>query len=181
MFKIKIREIENLIASMEIWGRRYKPESPTRANDAKIIAEKIWGRIPIFVGAEHLAGNLHALRNQINECAKQFAAYLTLPELNHYAMEGLAFPAENKDNLIFIFFESKLYSNRIKTRLQLTKKVIARNKLPVFGFIFTGADKTAQAFEFLAFGSWVSFYLGMLNGVDPVKIPWVDWFKKELK
>jgi glucose/mannose-6-phosphate isomerase len=181
LFKIKVREIEDMITSMEIWGRLYKIKSPIKNNEAKLLAEKIWGRIPVFIGAEFLVGNLHALRNQINECAKQFASYLPLPDLNHYAMEGLVNPKENKDNLIFIFVDSKLYSPRIQKRATLTKKVVAKNKIPVFPFVLKGENKITQAFELLQLGSWTSYYLGMLNDVDPIKIPWVDWFKKQLK
>ena len=32
------------------------------------------------------------------ENAKNFATYLTVPDLNHFAMEGLSFPRSNKDN-----------------------------------------------------------------------------------
>jgi hypothetical protein len=35
--------------------------------------------------------------------------------------------------------------------------------------------------EFIQLGNWITFYLAMLHGVDPAKIPWVDYFKKELK
>ena len=80
-----------------------------------------------------------------------------------------------------MFFDSKLYSPRLQKRAQLTKRVVAKNKIPVFSFSLKGETKVAQAFELLQLGSWISFYLGMLNDVDPVKIPWVDWFKKQLK
>ena len=44
-------------------------------------------------------------RNQINESGKFFSAYLDIPELNHYAMEGLVNPKSNHKNLLFFFFE----------------------------------------------------------------------------
>lgn len=181
MLKISVKEMENMIAGMEIQGRKFKVESPSKDNAAKLLAEKMWGRIPVLVGAEHLHGNLHALRNQINECAKHFVTYLSLPELNHFAMEGLMYPEENQENLIFIFFDSKLYSARVQKRAALTKKVVVKNNIPVFTCALQGKNKIAQGFEMLQLGSWISFYLGMLNGVDPVRIPWVDWFKKQLK
>ena len=181
LFKIDVKEIEDIIGEMEIWGRGLKPVKNTKTNPAKKIAQTIWGRIPVLVGAEFLQGNLHVMRNQINECAKQFSTYLSLPELNHYAMESLNFPTENKDNLIFFFLKSKLYSPRILKRLDLTKRVVEKNKIVAFEYELRGQSKIAQGFELLQLGSWVSYYLGMLNGVDPVKIPWVDWFKEQLK
>jgi len=32
----------------------------------------------------------------------------------------------------------------------------------------------------MQFGCWLTYYLAMINNVNPVKIPWVDWFKNEL-
>ena len=181
MFEIDVKNIEKIIAAMEIWGRKLKPEEKTELNAAKKIATAASGRIPVFVASEFLAGNLHAIRNQVNECSKQFATYLSLPDLNHYAMEGLSYPKSNKKNLVFVFFDSGLYSPRIQKRAELTKKVVAKNGVKTFSYRMKGETKMAQAFELLQLGSWISFYLGILNGVDPVKIPWVDWFKNQLK
>jgi glucose/mannose-6-phosphate isomerase len=181
LFTIKVREIENTIASMEIWSRELRPEENTKINLAKKMALNIHGKIPVLVSGGFLAGNLHAMRNQINECAKLFSAYLVLPDLNHYAMEGLVNPTSNKKNLAFVFFDSNLYHPRVQKRAELTKEVVKKNGVKIFSHTLRGDSKITQAFELLQFGSWVSYYLGILNNVNPVKIPWVDWFKKELE
>jgi glucose/mannose-6-phosphate isomerase len=181
LFKIDVREMEDVIASMEIWGRELKPESPARLNPAKKLAAEVFGKIPVLVGAEHTAGNIRVLRNQINECSKNFAACLTLPDLNHHAMEGLAFPAANKTNLMFMFFDSELYHPRIRKRSRLTKEVVRKNGIATASHTLKAPTKLAQAFELLQLGVWISYYLGVLNKVDPEKIPWVDWFKEQLK
>lgn len=181
LFKIKVREIENIIASMEIWGRKLKPESPTATNIAKKIALKLFNRIPVLIGAEFTMGNVRVLRNQINESSKHFATYLALPDLNHFAMEGLTYPKNNKNNLIFLFFDSKLYHSRIQKRAQLTKQVVKKNHIKVISYELKNESRLVQSFELLQLGAWISYYLGILNKVDPVKIPWVDWFKKQLK
>lgn len=181
LFKIKVREIEDIIASMEIWGRKLKPESPTATNIAKKIALKLFNRIPILTGAEFTMGNVRVLRNQINESSKHFATYLALPDLNHFAMEGLTYPKNNKNNLIFLFFDSKLYRSRIQKRAQLTKQVVKKNHIKVISYELKSESRIAQSFELLQLGAWISYYLGILNKVNPVKIPWVDWFKKQLK
>lgn len=177
---IKGKIIKNYIADMVIGSKKLKIEELTKDNPAKKIAEKLLDRAVILVGAEHLEGNLYSFRNQINESAKQFSSYLTLPDLNHYAMEGLINPKSNKNNLIFFFINSKLYHHRVQARSKLTKQVVAKNGITVISHELKSATKISQAFEFLQLGSWVSYYLAMLNNVNPVKIPWVDWFKKEL-
>jgi glucose/mannose-6-phosphate isomerase len=179
--KIGEKEIKKYIADMEMLGKKLKPEEKSSLNDAKKIALNIYGRIPILIGAEFVSGNLHAFRNQLNESSKSFAAYLTLPELNHYTMEGLANPKSNKNNLIFVFFDSLLYRPMIQKRSKLTKEVAKQNKIEIIDYQLKAKSKFGQALELLQLGSWISYYLGILYKVDPVKIPYVDWFKKQLK
>lgn len=180
IFKIQVSQIEKIIAQLEIETRRLRPEAKQKANKAKIIAAKLEGKMPILVGAEHLVGNLHALRNQINESSKTFSAYLEVPELNHYAMEGLLNPRNAKDDLFFIFFESALFNPRNQKRLALTKQVVEKNGYKTITHKLVSSDRLSQAFELLQFGSWISYYLGMIYQVNPATVPWVDWFKKQL-
>jgi glucose/mannose-6-phosphate isomerase len=149
-------------------------------NPAKKAASEIFGKQAVLVGGEFLEGNLHALRNQFCENSKNFASYLVLPDMNHYAIEGLGNPASNKKDLIFGFFESDLYHPRVQKRLALTREIVKKNKIKIFSYKLTGANKLIQSFEILNFGSWLTFYLAMLNEVNPSLIPWVDWFKKKL-
>jgi glucose/mannose-6-phosphate isomerase len=180
LFKIDVGEAENVIASLEIWDRELRPAVNLRSNAAKQLALKLPGKQIVLAAAEFLIGNVRAMRNQFCENSKHFATYLALPDLNHFAMEGLANPKNNKKDLVFLFFDSELYHPRVQKRSRLTKEVIKKNGIEVLSHNLTGKTKLAQAFEMLQLGSWTTYYLGMLNKVNPVKIPWVDWFKKEL-
>ena len=104
-----------------------------------------------------------------------------MTDLNQFDKEGMAYPASTKSTLIFVIFDSKLYHPRIQKRSQLTKQVVRKNNIEIVEHTLRGETKLTQSFEMLQFGTWITYYLGMLNGVDPVNIPWVDWFKKELK
>lgn len=181
LFEIKVRAMENIIASMEIWTRKLRSDVPSSRNAAKKIALKIQNKIPVFIGAEHTVGNLHIIRNQVNECSKNFASYLEIPDLNHYAMEGLRFPITNKKNLALVLFASGLYHKRVQKRINLTKNVVNKNNVATIEYKLSGPDRLTQSFELLQLGAWISYYLGIINNIDPAKIPYVDWFKKQLK
>lgn len=181
LFKINVKKVEDVIASLEIWDRGLRPIIKTKMNVAKRLALKLHKKIPIMVAAEHLIGNIRTMRNQINETSKNYAAYLTLPDLNHFAMEGLQYPASNKKNLLFFFIDSKFYHPRVQKRAGLTRQIINKNKIKVISHKLRGQTKLAQAFEMLQLGTWITYYLSMLNNVNPVKIPYVDWFKEQLK
>ena len=87
------------------------------------------------------------------------------------------------DSKIFQFVDSEVpnanWGLNVK-RLKLTAKVIERNSHEFSVYPARSKTKLSQIFEVLTFGSFISFYLAMLYGIDPSEIPWVDYFKKRL-
>jgi hypothetical protein len=93
----------------------------------------------------------------------------------------LVYPITNKENLVFLFFDSNLSSEKISKREELTKKVVEKNGIKYFDYKLVGKNKIEQALEMLQLGQWITFYLSRKNEVNLMEIPWVDWFKEELK
>lgn len=145
---------------------------------AKSMVKKLAEKIPVIVASEHLAANAHILRNQLNETSKNFAAYSIIPELNHHLMEGLTYPKEKI--LTFILLKSSLYTPLIQKRLTLTKDVIEKNGVKTIDLEIKGENSLEQMLYALAFGGYLTFYLGISYGEDPSLIPWVDYFKEQL-
>lgn len=156
------------------------PSVKTELNVAKQLANKLVSHGIIIVGAEFLSGNAHIFANQINENAKNFAAYFLLPELNHHLLEGLTNPKAVISNFHFIFLESDLYSAKLKKRLAVTKEVLEKQNINFSSLQLSGDNKLTQTLKGIIFSSWTSYYLGCLYGVDASQIPWVDYFKKRL-
>lgn len=150
-------------------------------NLAKKMAFKIKDKFVFLVTSEFLEGAIHGFANQLNETAKTNSVYHYIPELNHHRMEGLKYPLEFKKMAVFLFYPSLFYDKRNQVRYQITKRVIEKNDYQTLEFKSQALDKISQTFETIIFNSYLSFYLAILNKVDPSKIPWVDYFKAELK
>jgi glucose/mannose-6-phosphate isomerase len=180
LLELTQKDIDEVISVLEETNAKYGVSVGSDANLAKQYAMELLEKVIVLVAAEHLAGSVHVFRNQLHETAKNFADYFLLSELNHHLMEGLSHPWTNPENLIFLQFKSGLYYPRIQKRLAITKDVIEQNKIPVLELELAAESKLAQAFELIGFGGWCSFYLSMLNGVNPSLIPWVDYFKNKL-
>ncbi len=180
LLPVSEKEIKELISFLKEVVKRYDFSVSFKQNFAKQLAQKFYGRIPVLIGAEFVVGALHAWRNQLNENAKNLAYYFEIPELNHHLLEGLSFPKTNPQNLFFIFLESDLYHPRNQKRITITQKVLTKLTLKYEKVKLSGKNRLNQAFETIQLGSFVSFYLAMLNQLDPSPIPWVDFFKKEL-
>ena len=150
-------------------------------NPAKNIAFMVYEKYPYFIVSEFLTGVGNAIANQTNETAKSISSYRVIPELNHHLMEGLKHPEKLKDDTIFIFFFSNLYSNRIQKRFDITKEVIEKINIKSIRLELKGVNKLDQVLELISFGSYFSMYLAALYEEDPTVIPYVDYFKKRLK
>ena len=96
-------------------------------------------------------------------------------------MEGLKHPIQNSNDLFFFMVQSKLYLDRNQKRILITKDVIEKNHVSTYLYETTSDRKVSQCFEVIQLGSFVVFYLSMLYGINPAPIPWVDYFKEQLK
>jgi glucose/mannose-6-phosphate isomerase len=181
LLKLSPKNFKMLINYLDKLQSRFGITQKTANNPAKKLAENLAGKIPVIVTAEFLSGNAHTFSNQLNENAKNFAVYFLISEMNHHLLEGLAYPKSNQKTLHFVFIESGLFYSRNQKRFQITKNVLQKNKIKYSSYRCQGQDKILQSFEVLLLGSYLSFYLAMLNDIDPAPVPWVGYFKEQLR
>ncbi len=170
----------SLVTTSRAFTKEFDIDVPLSENIAKIAAKKLKNKIPVLVSSQHLYGVAHAFKNQLNESAKVFSVAFDIPELNHHLLEGLKHPAKAREIIYFIFYQSSLYRKEIKLRHKLTADVIEKNGYEHTFFSPRSKSKITQIFEVLTFGSFISFYLAAIYGVNPAEIPWVDYFKEKL-
>lgn len=145
---------------------------------AKEVAQQLIGKEIMVFAADHLSGNAHICANQLNESAKTFAVWFALPEANHHLLEGLKHAPKN---LVAILLLSSSYSPRVQRRFELTGEVIKKNNIEVIEYKPQQRNLLGEALEVLMLTSFFSLELAMLNKENPIKIPWVDWFKEQLE
>jgi len=172
--------IEKSISNLENLIKDFKITTPLENNKVKQLAKVIYQKYPFYIVSEFLTGVGNSIANQTNETAKSISSFRIIPELNHHLMEGLKFPDKLKELLVFVFFYSKFYSDKIKKRFPITKQVVEQNKIITYWFELKGNNKVEQTFELMAIGSYLSMYLSILYEQDPKIIPYVDYFKKKL-
>lgn len=174
------REFEQTVRVLEKQRKRWGVEVPQNRNAAKKLSASLVGKLVAIIASEFLSGNAQIFSNQINENGKNFATNFIIPELNHHLLEGLVNPRSKNRDLVFLFIESGLYQKENSRRHEITKEVAERLGIKCLRHRLVSRTRIEQSFELLMLGSYVSFYLAMLNRVDPSPIPWVDYFKKQL-
>lgn len=181
LLKVTNAEITSMIQAMGEVIDTSTIDVPESQNPAKMTAKALYGKSVLVVGAEHLGGVTHVLANQINETAKQFAVPFEVPELNHHLLEGLTYPKKNMGQTVALLLQSTLYHERVSKRISITADLMESQHLTVVEYETGGKTALDECAEVLQFGSYVSYYLAMLNRIEgPEKIPFVDTFKHRM-
>ncbi|MFA5029825.1 MAG: SIS domain-containing protein [Patescibacteria group bacterium] len=181
LIKIGDREVIGLARHLKGLDRSLGWAAKTDINPAKQAAIFLKGSVPLVVGSGFLAANAHILANQLNESAKVLAYPYLLPELNHHLLDGLMLPPASARQIKFLFFNSNQLHPRIQKRYKITQKILKKQKIEFMEYLLASDEKLASSLEILFFGSYLSFYLAVLNQQEPAAVPWVDYLKAELK
>ncbi|MGB9758073.1 MAG: bifunctional phosphoglucose/phosphomannose isomerase [Candidatus Bipolaricaulaceae bacterium] len=168
-----------IISSLKKLRDALLPEA--NPNPAQRLAEKLQGKVPVVYGAGVAVPVAYRWKTQINENAKQPAYWAELPELCHneivgYELAGKVFPQG-----VMIFLRTSFDHPRVAKRVEILKEVLFRRGLPFQEVWGEGPDPLSQALWLLYFGDWVSFYLALLNGVDPTPVALIQELKNRIR
>jgi len=156
------------------------PSVPSAQNGPKQLAAALHSRIPLVLGAEHLAPVASRFKNQIAENGKMLGAADIMPEANHNLIVGLGAAAQVADRFSLVMLESALYDERVQKRFSVTASLFEESGIPVHRITVAGQRMIDQLVIGTAWGDYTSCYLAFLNGVDPSPVPQVDRLKAAL-
>lgn len=180
LITIKQSDVDAILAVIADAQLRCSADIPQDDNEAKLLAFELVQRAPVFTVAEHLEGIAHVVANAMNENAKTYSEYRSIPELNHHLLEGFKFPQTNEQHYLFLTTPSSRYAKSNQHRMELTQEVLEKHHIEWKELPVNGKSKLEEVFSYLIVGVYASYYLAALLQVDPAGTPEVEWFKKEL-
>jgi len=157
------------------------PDSPTENNQAKQLALALYNKLPVIYAPQSYF-DVVAMRwkGQINENSKMMAFHNVIPEMNHNEIVGWGIPNDITQRCILIILTHKDESPKIKKRIDITKSLISQKGTQVIEIQAEGESLLAKALYLIYLGDFVSYYLAMLNEVDPTPIERIQTFKSML-
>ena len=171
------------VGVLDIDEKEIMKANVTRKDEGAMdIVKKLRNKQIIVVAAEHLVGNAHIFCNQLNETADNMAVWFALPELNHHFLEAFSFPkglAQQRSAVVFM--NSMKYSAKIQKRINVTKKVLNKQGVKWLEVVSEQKSVLGDSLSTLQLASFICYYMSVVNKVDPIAIPTVDFFKKEMK
>jgi len=173
-------DLEEAAQVMEKWQAEIGPQVPTTRNAAKSLAGRIADRLPVVYGAGFLATVANRWKTQFNENSKHWAFFESLPELNHNAVVGFGIPPAVRERTIVLMLRSSLDYPRVQTRWEVTRELLRRKGVVAETLQGRGESRLAHMLSLIHFGDYVSFYLSLLNGVDPTPVETIAFLKQRL-
>jgi glucose/mannose-6-phosphate isomerase len=144
----------------------------------KEMADDLLGKIPIFIGANHLRPVAYRAKCQINENAKALAFYSEIPEANHNEIEG--FYDTYGCKVIPIFLRSGYESTRIARRLDITYDLYQEMDLSPVKIQPQGHSILEEMMTLTHYLDSISVELAHLRNVNPVSVEKIQDLKHRL-
>lgn len=176
----KKKEINETLALLEEMSAVHSDfESP--GNIALKIAHKLKGRLPVVYSSCDLLDIVNLRwRGQISENAKMIAYGNLYPEMNHNEIVGWEMNEDILRRTAVIFMKDKEDYERIKMRMNITEEIFAKHTDTILNIESNAENRLARIFDLIYLGDWVSFYLSILNKVDPTPVNVIQDLKEKL-
>ncbi len=147
-------------------------ESMQDKGETRMLAEKIYNKIPIIFSSQWLEPVAYRWVTQLNENAKMLAFHNAIPEQNHNQINALS----DADDNFFIIFIKDIDDN--KKRFEFLKSII---KFPYSEVYTVGTSKLARMISAICLGDWCSYHAALLRKVDPMQVEIIERLKKYLE
>jgi glucose/mannose-6-phosphate isomerase len=171
----------NLISSKEKDIKQTANALKTLKLEAKAmeIAKKLVNKIPIIYASDRFKAISRIWKIKLNETSKVMAFHNYLPELNHNELMGYTYSKlQGKFHVIII--RDKEDHPRVKKRMELTAELIKSMGIEVTMIDTIEGSLLTRIFGTLLLGDWISYYLALEYGADPIETKLQEDFKKAM-
>ena len=156
------------------------PDIPHAQNLAKNIATMLHSRLPVVYGAGFLSGVARRWKTQLNENSKTWSFWEEVPEAGHNSVEAFHLHQTVGDQVSVILLHSNLLPTPTTERFQVIEELLIREGIPYRQLDGAGTSPLSHLLSTVLLGDYVSYYLAMLNGVDPSPMPIIEGLKQRL-
>jgi len=177
----KMGELEKTSKFLEERRIEYALDRKSSQNQAKSLALSLYRKIPIiYSSADYFDAVGYRWKGQFCENSKNLSFNNYFPEFNHNELVGWRVLGQFRDKLVVVVLKDKEDHPRIQRRMQIVKEIIQKEKVKVIEIKSQGEDLLSRIFSLIQLGDFTSFYLAILNQVDPSPVKVIDYLKKKL-
>lgn len=174
-------EIEETLAILKVIQKENNLEVPTLSNLAKQTALKLFKKsVIIYSWADYYEVAAYRFRCQLAENSKNMASHHLIPEMNHNEIMAWQYPPSLLKKIEVVFFMDREQHPRITKRVDILAPGIEKKASGVTKIFTRGEKLLAKIFSLVYIGDFISFYLAILNKVDPTPVDTIYYLKERL-
>jgi glucose/mannose-6-phosphate isomerase len=168
--------IELLKRKSDIYSNISSDENP-----AIKLAKLLIGKLPIIYSSVDILDVVNLRwRGQLSENAKVLAYGNLYPEMNHNELVGWKLNEDILKRIVVIMFKDREDNERIKLRMEITNKILQKYADEIIILKGEGKSKLERIFDLVHLGDWVSYYLAIINKINPTPVEAINFLKNKL-
>jgi glucose/mannose-6-phosphate isomerase len=150
-------------------------------NPALDLAIQLYNKLPVIYSSTERTDVVNLRwRGQIAENAKTLAFGHVFPEMNHNELVGWRVLRRLMEEIAVVYLHDREDHPRVTMRMEVARGIIGEYASKIIDVKSEGKSRLARLFSLVHLGDWVSFYLSMMNGVDPTPVSVIDYLKRQL-
>jgi glucose/mannose-6-phosphate isomerase len=171
-----IRETVALLKKLSV---RYRLTG--QKNQALEVARQLFNKVPVVYSSTDRMDAVNVRwRGQIAENAKTLAFGHVFPEMNHNELVGWKVLRRAMEEFAVVYLHDREDHPRVALRMEIARGIIGEFAARIIDVRSEGKSRLARTFSLVHLGDWASFYLAMLNGIDPTPVNVIDYLKRQL-
>ena len=172
-------ELRSLLPIITKEVQACSPESPLSGNPAKQIAKRLDGKMPFVYSSRNVRTAARRWQTQINENSKVLCLSGELPEADHNQIVGWVDGPRERHN-VPVILRAGSDQGMMADIVRATISIFEDFKLDPVIVDLEGTTPLENVMRGMVLGDFVSYYLAMLKGVDPLPVSSITELKKRL-
>lgn len=153
---------------------------PSEKNEMKRLAEKVYKKFTFIYSYWPYASVALRWKTQLNENSKVLAKNDEIPEMNHNEIMGWE-GFKNDFPVHVIILRGNEESKEISARIEFFENMMHEKNVPYTEVKAEGNCRLSQIFSLIMKGDYFSYYVSLLNKVDPTPVTSISKLKKFMK
>ena len=180
LLRVGAAEVDQTVQSLRRKISLLKEDVPATENPAKQLAVELRDKLILVYGSGLFQGVARRWKSQFNENAKAWSYSETIPEMLHNSVEAFPSSSPMAELGMALLLQPNNEDRGHQRHHAVVAELLRRNNFPHRVLQGEPGPPLSQLLDMLVLGDYVSYYLALLQGVDPSPNPSIDEAKELL-
>jgi len=180
LMKTTEQDLQAMVDAVRQQASRLEGKVLTRDNPAKQLALALEAKIIAVYGGGVFSGVARRWKTQFNENAKAWAFFEVIPEMLHNSVEAFRAVPGMGDKVAALLLQPSGGPEGLQKRFPVVLEMLGQGNISCQVLRGIDGPSLAEVMAMLSLGDHVSYYLALLNGVNPSPTPAIDSGKARL-